>query len=453
MKSHIISLFVVLLLFISCEEIFNASSSSVVGRLTDQASMKPMANTTLLLENSKNSYISLSNADGYFEFKDIKEGTYTLISKKRFETSASSVTTFMKVKSDDPYLSEITDTIGQFSTDNTNWGEVYSKTFASITGTVTLSGADDYSEITVKLLGTDKIALTTNNGKFRFDFLFPGTYDLVFEKVNYRKISVKDITLTKGSEYQSDTVLSLVYKMLMIETNALVWPQRTIIDFTFSDGKFWFCDSPEPLTSFDPVTNVETATLWKGTDYFTHPYGLAGTCHIAETYENAFWISGDGASDIYFRKVSVQGNQPAVVDSVHLNVFSSVTMYNFGWDPISKQLVAITGYNNQMKLYDPVTKQTKLVSVDISPEFDPTEYKENVQKINTILFMPDGTLYMTVVKETLAGKKTYLLFKFDGLTTLNLVDAYIFPSGYSKLFNPFSYYNGDVYLNGDKLKF
>ena len=198
--------------FISCDQDAEndnseiSSNKSIIGRVLDNASQEPLTNCTLVLENTENSYLSSTDDNGYFEFREIVTGDYDLITKKAIVASE-----FDSISD----ISEIVDSLGTYSTDSTNWGRnILSSIFSSAIGQIELPDVDDYSEIAVTLLGTDKTALTTNKGFFRFDFLLPGTYDLKFEKDGYRDIKIIDIELSQGTNFSIDTTMQTIYKLV-----------------------------------------------------------------------------------------------------------------------------------------------------------------------------------------------------------------------------------------------
>ncbi|MFB6342633.1 hypothetical protein ACE1ET_12970 [Saccharicrinis sp. FJH62] len=441
MRAINIFLFVLIILLSSCiKEPVETDRSSIIGRVLDKASGQPLSSATLIIENEDNNYISTTNFDGYFEFKEIINGEYTVISKKKEDAITTKSSQFD---------GEITDTLGFFSTDSKNWGNLYSQTFCSLTGNITIPEISDYSEINVKLLGTDKSALTTNKGFFRFDFIFPGIYDIVLEKDNYRKLSVNNIIVNKGEIYNIDTIIQPIHKLITIEENALEWPHRDVIDFAFCEGKFWYCKSADPLMAYNPESGIESSHLWKNLDFMNHPYGLAGNCDITDTYENSFWISGDAAVKWYVRKIEIKNNNALIVDSVDTGKYGMMP-YNFGWDPKSKSLIVPTGYNDQLQVFNTNSRQLKTISVNLDLEYEETIYKGDGGYIRSIIVDPNGTIFLLIFKETIYDKRVMFMFKYDDLENMNLIDSYIFPDTYTK-FNMLSYYMGNIYIAGDRL--
>lgn len=256
------------------------------------------------------------------------------------------VANFRKTAVSNNQNNEITDTLGSFITNSTNWGDIYSQTFCSITGNIVVPETNDYSEVIVKLLGTDKTALTTNKGFFRFDFLFPGKYDIKFEKEQLRDLKIIDIEITQGVEIFIDTIMKPIHNVITIEKNAISWATRPVQDFIYCNNKFWFLIGGKGLFSYQPEAQTEKVELWEdlGID---GPYGLAGVGSLTNCYDNTFWVCGDGMSIINRR---VNSSPVSVIDSIQ----AYLTPYGLGWDENTKSLIGISWNSNIITLYNTI---------------------------------------------------------------------------------------------------
>ena len=157
------------ILFFSCAKDSNTPTSnpteySIIGKLVDKSSGQGLQGTLVKIESHQNAYQTFTGEEGNFGFQHINSGEYILSIEISLEGKI------------------VTDTCGSYTTESTNWGTIYTDSFASIIGTIQLEGVIDHSFINVQLLGTDKSALTTNQGKFRIDFIFPDTYDIYISK-------------------------------------------------------------------------------------------------------------------------------------------------------------------------------------------------------------------------------------------------------------------------------
>lgn len=324
---------------------------------------------------------------------------------------------------------------------------MYSKTFCSISGTIEVSGTDDFSEIEVQLLGTEKSALTTNKGNYRFDFVFPGTYDILITKSGFKKIQKKDININQGDVYNLDSIISPIHKIIKIEESALIWGERIVRDFAFCEGKFWYSNGDEPIMSFDPILKEETPELWKNYSGYDFPYFLAGYCDITDTYENSFWICGDGVGPVDIRRISTKENKIEVIDSINIRDFNT-GLYDYGWDTKDSRLVF--PQTNKLIIINTATKTSSEINVDLSLPYEEEVYQGNGGSISSIIITNERTVYLLVTKKNLYNKAIRFLFRYNNLDDMTLLDSYIFPDTYSKKYG-LSYYNGHIYLESDKL--
>lgn len=85
------------------------------------------------LVGDQNSYQSNTGNNGIFSFTDINCGNYQLIA-----ISSTNV-------------GSVTDSVNFYSTDISDWGDIYADLFASINGTIQIEGLSDYSFVNVNI--------------------------------------------------------------------------------------------------------------------------------------------------------------------------------------------------------------------------------------------------------------------------------------------------------------
>lgn len=202
------------------------TSHFISGIILDKASSEGLSGSIVKISNIQNTYQTTTEASGSFGFSDVQSGEYQL-----------STVTIQNNKI-------LSDTCGIFNTDSSDWGIIYSKTFASITGTIQLEGQTDYSFINVQLLGTDKSAVTTNQGRFRIDFIFPDTYDLFISKEDYKAIRINDLSIRQGDLFEVDTTINYRFKPLGLEEapelSFLCSRDPEATKFCYAGGFFWY---------------------------------------------------------------------------------------------------------------------------------------------------------------------------------------------------------------------
>jgi len=414
LKIFIICLIVQL---ISCEK--NSTQPieyrSIIGKIVDRASEQGVDECSVKIVSESVAYETTTASNGLFSFNDIQKGNYMLIT----EMSQSGKT--------------INDTCGYYDTDTPDWGLIYSEIFVSIKGTITLEGKTDYSLIKVQLLGTDKSAFTTNQGKFRLDFIFPGVYDLYISKdKEYDEIKIIDIDLDAGQIYEIDTAMVYKFRPLVLEPRSdLNFLSNAYHGFCYREGFFYYaCD--DGFYKYDPNSELHIK-IW---DKNISP-------DMAYDYSNYIWLSGYKLTDtLDFYKYSIIDSK--MVDSLSQSNISGSYNKEIAWDPSNNFLVGITftscqilAYsfdNNSVTIYSPV--------IDV---FDPNEYKQ--LSFNNIFIDPDGKIYITMLLIDFYDKWHTYLFIWDNLRTLNLIGKYIFPSSFHYM-SSLSYYDGKIYTVG-----
>lgn len=425
-------IFSCLLLFFECNKESSTepgdrpddTSHSISGIILDKASSDGLSGTIVKIGNSQNTYQTTTAASGSFSFQDIQSGVYQL-----------STVTIQNSKT-------LMDTCGIFNTDSTDWGIIYSQTFASITGTIRLEGQTDYSFINVQLLGTDKSAVTTNQGKFRIDFLFPDTYDLYISKDDdYKEIRINDLSINQGDMFIVDTTINYRFKPLELEvTTDLSVLSDKDAGFCYVNDKFWYTNSMG-LLKYDPINSIEEQVyiLYNSSPFSSIHY--LGIPYVTYDYDDGIWLSMDEPSVWYYRKYSISGNR--IIDSVKVNSLPSHDVFNLAYDPISNVLVFFdyTSFYPKIYTYDPITKNVTTISFQLE------EYNfDNYKSINIVdIFIdPTGRLYLILSLKDLNDQYSRHLYVCNSLENTKLIQIYKFPTYYG-YWNRLSYYNNEIY--------
>lgn len=430
MKKYIYILVSCFLLFLSCEKDPSAPSSnsnkySIIGKIVDQASGQGLATTLVKIVSIQNAYQTTTGAEGSFSFQNIASGEYLLTTEKSQNEKV------------------LIDTCGNYNTDTPDWGTIYSQTFASITGMIKLEGENDYSFINVQLLGTDKSALTTNQGNFRIDFVFQDTYDLYISKdENYKEIRINNLVINQGEVFEIDTTMKYRFKPLILdEATDLSFLTDKDAGFCFASGYFWFTNI-KGLLKYDLINNIEEQVYIL---YNSGPYSgiyYLGEPYVTYDYSDGIWLSMDEPSEWYYRKYSIINN--GIIDSVRVNTLPSHHPFRIAYDPITDLLVFFQSYT----AFYPIIYKYDLQSHNIEPvnlqleEYDFSNYKEI--NIDQIFIDPNGKVYFVLVIYDLNDIKKFHLYICNNLTDLDLIQIYKFPDFYN-FSGRLSFYNNDIY--------
>lgn len=426
MRKYIYILVSCFLLFLSCEKDPSAPSSnsneySIIGKIVDQASGQGLATTLVKIVSNQNAYQTTTGAEGSFSFQNIASGEYLLTTEKSQNEKV------------------LIDTCGNYNTDTPDWGTIYSQTFASITGMIKLECENDYSFINVQLLGTDKSALTTNQGNFRIDFVFPDTYDLYISKdENYKEIRINNLVINQGEVFEIDTTMKYRFKPLALEEV----PELNFLDnkksgFCYADGCFWYTNW-HGLYQYDPINQIEEQVYY-------HYY--LGDPYITYDYNDGIWLTMDEPDLHYYRKYSIINSN--IIDSVNFNSFPLHNIYNIAYDLINDCLVMFDYTSFYPKIHKYYLKNQNTETVDLQlDEYNFNNYKSI--KIRQIFIDPDGKVYFILLIEDLNDKTEIHLYICNNLNDLSLIQIYKFPSTYNYAYR-LSYYDNNIYTYSGKL--
>jgi hypothetical protein len=386
-------------------------NNSIIGRIIDRASNLGNSGSLVKIVNDKDAYQETTDINGNFSFTNVNQGDYQLI----------------VVNSSD--LESITDTVGIYSTTNPDWGDIYTETFASIHGTIFIEGLSDHSFVNVQLLGTDKSALTTNQGRFRIDFIFPDLYDLFISVAdqNYSSYHIKDINLNVGDTYTIDTLLTFKFRDINLRAaTEVVLPRVLGTNFSYADGKYWYGKSIEGLYSYDPLTEEETLV-------FSHYF--LGDPKVVFDYNTGVWCTGDQATEWMHRKYSI--SEDKIIDSVRAR--ESFTTYSIAWDSDGNNLVSHASL--EMNLLSYSTSLRQLMTISPLLEYDPKEYDSI--RFYDIHIGENGTVYTLIRYKPSEIEEQLHLYIFNNLTDLNTIQIYKFPS---LNFSRICYKEGKIYI-------
>jgi len=415
-KTILILSFTFIFLYYCSDTVTNSESNSdtnisIIGRIIDKASNLGSSATLVKIVNNENAYQTTTDAAGNFSFTNIKGGDYQLIVEGSSGTRS------------------IIDTVGVYSTITPDWGNIYAEIFASINGTILIEGLSDHSFVNVQLLGTDKSALTTNQGNFRIDFIFPDLYDIYIsvEDQNYASYHIKDVSLEAGEIYTIDTLLTYKFKTItLIASSDIILPRVLGTNFSYADGKYWYGKSIEGIYSYDPVAEKETLV-------FSHFF--LGDPKVIFDYDDGIWSTGDQATEWMHRKFSISANK--IIDSVSAS--ESFTTYSIAWDPEGNNLVSHSELEMDLLLYS--MSSGELTSLSPQLQYDPQDY-ESI-RFYDVLIGEDQTIYTLIRYKPKEIEEELHLYIFDNLTDLNTVEIYKFPSlNYSRL----SYKEGKIFI-------
>ena len=424
---YYISTLISFFLLLSCEKdstipAENLNEYSVIGKIVDQASGQGLTGSLVKIVNNQNAYQTMTGTDGAFGFQNIKSGEYLLTT----ETSQNG-----KV---------LTDTCGNFNTDTPDWGTVYANTFASITGTINLEGETDHSFINVQLLGTDKSAITTNQGKFRIDFIFPDTYDLYISKdENYKEIRLNNITIHQGDIFNIDTTMLYRFKPLVLEEQiGLDFLSDKEAGFCFASGYFWYTNN-KGLLKYDPINSIEEQVFVLHTTFGIY---YLGTPYVTYDYNDGIWLSMDEPSEWYYRKYSINNN--GITDSIKVNILPSHHSFRIAYDSINSYLVlfeSYTAFYPKIHKYDLASQNIETVNLQLD-EYDFSKYKDI--EISQIFIDPNGKVYFILKIIDLNDIIKYHLYICNNLSELGLIQIYKFPDTYNYP-RRLSFYNNEIY--------
>jgi hypothetical protein len=355
-------------------------SASIIGQVLDKASGNAISSAYVKIIQEENAYGTTTDGSGHFSFKDIRAGTYELIS----EVNQSGTT--------------LTDTVGFFSTDSTDWGLIYNEIFASISGTIRIEGETDHSFIVVQLLGTGNSALTDNGGRFRFDFILPGQYDLYAtnEDADFIEYRQNNIVLNAGDIFLLDTTLSFMFRPLVLSPTPELYPTSSAKGsggFAYFDGIFYYGGN-QGLWAYNPETELDT---------LIYRHQFLGTPKIASDYNDGCWLASDTPEHWIWRKYST--TEGTVTDSLPNTQFA-VDGFNLAWDPITSRLFGV-GWSNQgpaLNIYDPSTGSIGNVLLPLI--YDESKYLD--LRIAGIFIDPNGKLYLTIRYQNADGWQNHL---------------------------------------------
>lgn len=418
-KFHIqIGLISWFLFFVNCNNNSTDSNSqsvvNIIGNIIDFASGQGLNGTIVKIVNKHDAYQTTTGIGGAFSFQNIQEGEYLL-----------STTTNQNGE-------VLIDTCGNYDTNNPDWGSIYSRTFVSITGRIILEGENDNSFIKIELLGTDKSALTTNQGNFRIDFIFPDIYDLFISKdENYSTYQIKDIDLEAGEIYKVDTLLTYKYRPLNLrEATEINLPYLPISGFAFVGGKYYYGKSILGLFEYNPNSGIESLI-------YSHYY--LGDPAVISDYSDGIWASGDEATSPHMhRKYSL--TQQVIVDSIPISISFFSYQGSIAWDPLNNYLVGHS-WGTDIYLYSISTQLLKTVTPNL-------EYNMNLYSsihFNEILIDESGQVYTIVRLVPYQGLTQNHLYVFNNTTDFEKVQIYKFQQdlpNYQKL----SYKEGGLYM-------
>jgi hypothetical protein len=436
----LLSLYFCLCLFVQCGKDSTTepggnpdpASHTISGIIIDQASSEGLSGTIVKIGNIQNTYKTTTEASGSFSFKNIQDGEYQL-----------STVTIQNRKI-------LTDTCGMFHTDSSDWGIVYSQTFASISGTIKLEGQTDCSFINVQLLGTDKSAVTTNQGKFRIDFIFPDTYDLYISMDNdYKEIRINDLTIDQGDLFVVDTMLIRRFKQIEIEeSTSLSFLNEKSTRFCYANGYFWYCrdyiisDSINEFVSSgffrnDPLTQLEEPV------YTVPGMGYLDIEFLSYDYNDGMWLGREMADTIWHQsayeiRYSIASN--SITDSINIDSFPCWNCGGIACDPVSHTLVFFELNTSSLKItcYDPATKNYE-TSVLPFIEYDISQFKRI--SLLEVFIDPSGKLYLLLLLKDLYDQISYNIYTCNGIKDGSQIRIYKSPGGIFSFF----YYNNDMY--------
>jgi hypothetical protein len=429
MRNIYFLLVIYVLLFISCANdsttpTSNSNEYSIIGKIVDKSSGQGLQGTLVKIESNQNAYQAFTGEDGSFGFQNINSGEYLLSTETSLEGKI------------------IIDTCGYYNTESTNWGTIYTDSFASIIGIVHLEGASDHSFINVQLLGTDKSALTTNQGNFRIDFIFPDTYDIYISKEGtYKEIRINDLEIKQGDIINVDTTMSYRFKPLVLEEESeLDFLINKNSGFCYANGYFWYTNG-FGLIQYDQINQTEEQVYIHSPFYLGDPY-------VTYDYDDGIWLSGDEPYELYYRKYSISEN--AIIDSIRLNSLPLHDLFRIAYDPLSDNLVLFESYTAFFpKIHKLDFQSGAIQTVDLQiEEFDFNNYK-NIN-IDRIFIAPTGKVYFIIITTDLNDIRKYYLYLCNNVIDLKLIQIYKFPDSY-KYFNRLSYYNNEIYIIGAKV--
>lgn len=85
-------------------------------------------------------------------------------------------------------------------------------------------------------------------------------------------------------------------------------------------------------------------------------------------------------------------------------------------------------------------------------DYEEIEYKE--AKTRYALVKPDRTFFLLIEKLDYLDRETKFIFVYNNIQDLKLLETYVFPENYDlENYEGLSYYEDDLYLDGDKLVF
>ncbi len=387
------------------------SKNSVIGRIVDKASNLGSSGTLVKIVNDQNAYQVNTDAGGNFSFINIDKDEYRLIVVGSSDSRS------------------VSDTIGIYSSTDPDWGDIYAELFASIQGKIIIEGSTDHSFVSIQLLGTDKSAITTNQGNFRIDLIFPGLYDLYIsvEDENYASYHFKDLTLAAGDIYIVDTVLTYKFKRAELRVvSDINLPTVLRTNFAYADGKYWYGKSIKGIYSYDPISEAEKRV-------FNHYF--LGDPRVVYDYDDGIWSSGDQATTWMIRKYSI--SQAVVTDS--LPVPSGFSVYSLAWDMSSNSLISHAISAMELLMYSLSTKE--LTTLKPNLQYDPREYDSI--RFYDILVEEGGKVYTLVRYKPKDLDEELHLYIFDNLSDLNTLNIYKIPGA---LHNRLSYKEGKLYI-------
>lgn len=432
MKKISLSIFICFIVFSNCKKettnpAIEPDQKSIIGKIVDKASGQGLSGTLVKISNNHNAYQTTSGTAGSFGFQNIVNGEYLLTT----ETSENG--------------KSLSDSCGIYNTDTSDWGTIYSSTFASIMGTVKLDGQSDHSFINVQLLGTNKSAVTTNQGKFRIDFIFPDAYDLyISTDENYKEIRFNNLVILQGEIFMVDTTLQYRFKPLVLEEEPSIdFLNDKAAGFCYVDGFFWFTNN-KGLLKYDPINNIEEQVYilynsgpYSGINYLGEPY-------VTYDYNDGIWLTMDEPNEWYYRKYSIINS--GIIDSIKVNNLPSHHPFRIAYDSINNCLVLFESYTAfYPKIHKYNLQNQNIETVDLQlQEYNFSNY--NSINIDQIFIDPNGKVYFILKTIDLNDKKEYHLYICNNLTDLNLIQIYKFPSTYNYA-NRLSYYDNDIYTN------
>jgi hypothetical protein len=423
MKKISLFIFICFIVFANCEKdttnpIVESDQKSIIGKIVDKASGQGLTGALVKISNSQNAYQTTSGTAGSFGFQNIESGEY-LLKTESIENGKS-----------------LTDSCGIYNTDTPDWGAIYSSTFASIIGTIELEGQSDHSFINVQLLGTNKSALTTNQGKFRIDFIFPDTYDLFISKdENYIEIKQNNLIISQGEIFSVDTTMQYRFKPLVLEDeSSLDFLDDKSAGFCYANGYFWYTNR-YGLLQYDPINQLEEQV------YNHNPYYL-GTPYVTYDYEDGIWLTSDEPNEWYYRKYSI--NNSGIIDSIKTSTLPLHRSLRIAYDPINNCLVLFESYTSfypKIHKYDLQNQNIETVNLQLE-EYEFSNYKSI--NIEQIFIDPNGKVYFTLNTIDINDKKVLHLYVCNNTTDLNLIQIYKFPNTYASA-NRLSYYENEIY--------